>query len=71
MYKYFVSFCNEQGDWEDLGIGSDNLRSATFEARDLQRILSTERKEANCYYAVFESNGLEKDSILKYSARGY
>ena len=67
MYKYYLSFCNEQGDWEDVDrIGSDNLRHMTSEARDMQRILPQERKEANCYYAVFD-----RDNTLRYSARGY
>ncbi len=68
--KYYVSFCNEQNDWEDTGFGSNNIRNATFEARDLQRILSRDKKDSNCYYAVFErvSDCINK---LIYSARGY
>jgi hypothetical protein len=69
MYKYYVSFCNEQGDWEDPGFGSDNLRTATSETRDLQRILSPDRKGAGCYYAVFERI-VPDSSKLIYSARG-
>jgi hypothetical protein len=71
MYKYFISFRNEQGDWEDIeNLGSDNLRVMSSEARDLQRILSQERKESGCYYAVF-LRGEDGLHYKTYSAGGY
>ena len=50
---YVIKFHNEVGDWEDIDREFSNLRDATFEARDLQGILSKDRKDSTCYYAVF------------------
>lgn len=63
--KYKIKFRNEVRDWEKMDREFSTLREATFEARDLQRILSKDRKDSICYYAVFY-NG-----YLIYSAYGY
>jgi hypothetical protein len=69
--RYYLSFRNEVGDFEDLEHEFNDLRKATAEARDLQRILSKDKKEARCYYAVFETRPeLDKD-LLVYKANGY
>ena len=62
---YVIRFRNEVGDWESIDREFPTLRNATFEARDLQRILSKDRKDSTCYYAVFY------DEKLIYSAYGY
>lgn len=69
MYKYFLSLHNEQGDWEDIDIESDNLRYMTIEARDLQRILPIDRKDSGVYYAVFKRG--DGKNTVQYSAYGY
>ena len=71
MFRYYVSLRNECTDWEDTDIQSNNLRKMTAEARDLQRILSPEKKDAGMYYAVFERLGGDLDDFQVYSANGY
>ena len=63
--KYIIKFRNEVGEWENIDREFSDLRGATFEARDLQRILSKDRKDSTCYYAVFY------ERHLIYSAYGY
>jgi hypothetical protein len=57
MDQYYVCLCiwGEQG--EEL-MSTDEIRDATGEARDLQRILSQEKKDEGYYYGVFERGNL-------------
>ncbi len=63
--KYQIKFKNEVGDWEDTGTEINDLRKASAEARDLQRILDKDKKEVGCCYAVF------KETTKVYQANGY
>ena len=69
--SYYLSFRNEVGDYEDLDRFFEDLRKATFEARDLQRILSKEKKDMGCSYVVVqeEPHGLNDQIIFR--ADGY
>jgi hypothetical protein len=60
-------FRDEFAEWNDVNFKADDLRTATTEARDLQRILEQEKKEAGAYYAVLEDKG----GSIVYSAYGY
>ena len=69
--KYYLSFYNEFCQWEDQTFETDDLRKATFEARELQRILPLEKKDAGACYGVVERHpyGLHDNIIFK--ANGY
>ena len=70
--KYYLSFYNEFGQWEDQTFETDDIRKATFEARELQRILNKDKKEAGACYAVFERDRTERESDTKiFQANGY
>jgi len=67
MYKVYL-----RDEWFNLsytGTEFDNLRDACSEARDLQRIMSKERKEAGWVYQVFK--GVPDNTGPEYSAAGY
>lgn len=68
--KYYISFKDEFGNWEDQDFTSDDLRKATSEARDLQRILDKDRKEAGACYAVVERAPNLHDNVI-FKANGY
>ena len=70
--KYYLSFKDEFGQWNDQTYETNDLRKATFEARELQRILDKDKKEAGACYGVIErhpNNGLH-DNII-FQANGY
>lgn len=60
-------FRDEFAEWNEVNYKSDDLRKATSEARDLQRIMDKEKKESGAYYAVLEAQG----GSIVYSAKGY
>jgi hypothetical protein len=64
---YYIAFRDEFAEWNDLPFKSSDLRKATTEARDLQRILDKEKKDAGAYYAVLS----DADGSIIYSAYGY
>lgn len=62
---YQLLLWNEQKEWENTGTHSNKLHKMIIEAKDLQRILSEDRKESGCYYAVFKiGNG---GKVLQFS----
>jgi hypothetical protein len=64
--NYYISFKNEFGQWEDQTFETDDLRKATFEARELQRILDKDKKEIGACYCVRDKTG-----TIIFQANGY
>jgi hypothetical protein len=53
MEKYHICLCIWGEKGEEI-MSTNDIRHATEEARDLQRILSQEKKDEGYYYGVFE-----------------